>query len=108
MTASFEQFKRIVEYYLPVCNLYNNLLNDYPENYATCILEDPYVEKLQKFYENILETVLPEHHCECLFWFMYEWKPGLEITTYEQDGSEKVYIINDVNDYLAFKEKTWS
>lgn len=97
---TFEEFKIIFNRLL-VNKRYYEELDEYPSTYSTLIVDDAYVNDLALLNEFLLRRVFPNHY-ECVMWFLWEWRPGYSV---KQDGLE--YIINNVEDYLAFKEQTW-
>ena len=100
MSKDFELFKEVVHRLVENKKLYNTLDN-YPMTYSTLIVEDDYVNDTLMLNDFLLERLFPEHY-DCLSWFMWDWIPGASVLV-----NEKEYIINDLEDYLKFKEETW-
>ena len=101
--SDFELFKEVVLRYKQNDLKYEEF-QTYPQNYRICILEDEFVEDTLKLTDFLLEKLFPEHW-DCLHWFIYAWRPGFSAIMGE-DGKE--YVINNVEDYLKFKEETWN
>jgi len=38
-------------------------------------------------------------------WFLYEWRPGFEITTDNSTPRAATYVINSLDDYLAYAKE---
>ena len=97
----FALFENITRRFYENNLLYKKMSEQYPYTYSTLILEDEFVDDSLKFIDILINTLFPNHY-ECLMWFMYDWKPGYDA---EVDG--KIYVINDLEDYLKFKKETW-
>ena len=100
MSKDLKLFKEVVHRLVENKKLYNTLDN-YPMTYSTLIVEDDYVNDSLMLNDFLLEKLFPDHY-ECLSWFMWDWIPGASVLI---NGKE--YIINDLEDYLRFKEDTW-
>lgn len=101
--SNFELFKEVV-LRIEENNILYEKFKNYPQNYRTFVWDDEWVEDTINMLDFILKKMFPEHW-DCLEWFMYDWKPGFSAIMGE-DGKE--YVINNVEDYLKFKEETWN
>ena len=101
MSKDLKLFKEVVQRIAKNKELYNTLDN-YPMTYSTLIVEDDYVNDSLMLNDFLLERLFPDHY-DCLCWFLWDWIPGASVLL---DGKE--FVINNVDDYLKFKEDTWN
>ena len=79
-------------------------LDTLPTNISDFIIDDCYSNSLNTVIDTILATVMPIEHYDCLMWFLYDWKVGYSVIM--DDGTK--YIINNIDDYISFKQETWT
>ena len=97
---TFEKFKQIV-LRLNGNRIYYDGIDKYPRNYSDFIFGDDYVNDTLMLNSYLLEQLLgPEY--DCVSWFIWDWKPG-----YSAGFNGVEYVINNIDDYLRFKEETW-
>ena len=100
MSKDFELFKEVALRLVENKKWYRKLDN-YPMTYSTLIVEDDYVNDTLMLNDFLLEKLFPDHY-ERLCWFIWDWIHGASVLV---NGKE--YVINNVDDYLKFKEETW-
>lgn len=71
-----------------------------PGDLYSSVIDNGYVESIIHERDMLLRLVFGDH-ADAIEWFLYEWKPGLEV------GYEGVPMtpINDIDEYIEFMKK---
>lgn len=100
MTMYLEDFKEIVENlmigkqdrsdYIDKINQTDRCLSDF-------IYDNQYVNSVAVENDFLIRKLFGEELTEDVFWFLYDWKPGYDITV-----NEVTYNINDLESYIDY------
>jgi hypothetical protein len=79
-------------------------LNRIPEDIMDAFFDNTYVNEYDKMVSVLVETLMPEDIGDWLFYFLYEWHPGLSVWV-----KDKEFVLETTADVLSFmhQEFTW-
>ncbi len=99
MEMNFEVFEKLLTDIYSLhqeLEAYNTKMHQLDRGFSNYLIESPAVLISNRISDKLMTTLFGEM-LEDVLWFLYDWKEGYEI---EVDG--KKYIINNLDDYLAY------
>lgn len=99
MEMNFEIFEKLLTDIYSLhqeLEAYNTKMHQLDRGFSNYLIESPAVLISNRISDKLMTALFGEM-LEDVLWFLYDWKEGYEI---EVDG--KKYIINNLDDYLAY------
>lgn len=99
MEMNFELFEKLLTDIYSLhqeLEAYNTKMHQLDRGFSNYLIESPAVLISNRISDKLMSALFGQM-LEDVLWFLYDWKEGYEI---EVDG--KKYIINNLDDYLAY------
>ncbi len=95
------KLKKLITEFLVLEEEQNKWLESINPEIRDCFFSNSLVESLHKQKDMLLRFVLDDLYDD-VYWFLYEWKVGYNITTEDKD-----YTINSLDDFIEYLMNEW-
>lgn len=97
----FETFKHFVEQIKGYEEQRQEYLDKIPSDINAAFFDNEYCNLSGLMFDEAMKAALTPELYEDVCWFLWDWKPGFEISTPEG----KKHVINNINDYFTITKE---
>lgn len=98
MTSFKERLLRI----LSAKEAQDKYIDSIPSDIRDAIFDNTYSNEQGMLNDFLMKELFGDQLVEEVYWFLYDWKPGVTITTRTSSGSPIVHVINTIDDFVGF------